>query len=96
VNQASTTTTVKSSLNPSLLGQSVTFTATVTSPTTTPAGSVTFLDGTNALGTVTLSGGKASYSTSTLSAGSHSITAVYNGTANIRGSTSSPLVQTVN
>src|SRR5260370_15975856 len=96
VNHASTTTAVKSSLNPSLLGQSVTFTATVTSPTATAAGSLTFMDGTNALGTVTLSGNKASYNTSTLSTGSHSITAVYNGTANIVGSTSSALVQTVN
>ena len=95
VNQTSTTTTVKSSLNPSLLGQSVTFTATVTSPTTTPSGSVTLMDGTNVLGTVTLSGNKASYITSTLSTGSHSIAAVYNGTANIRGSTSSALIQTV-
>jgi ethanolamine utilization microcompartment shell protein EutS len=96
VNQAVSTTTIKSSLNPSLLGESVTLTATATSPTTTPTGSVTFMDGTNALGIVTLSGGKASYSTSTLTTGSHNVKAVYNGTANIVGSTSSALVQTVN
>ena len=96
VNQATTTTTEKSSLNPSPLGQAVTFTATVTSPTTTATGSVTFMDGANALGTVTLSGGKASYGTSTLSAGPHSITVVYGGTVNLTGSLSLPLVQTVN
>jgi hypothetical protein len=96
VNQASSATTVKSSLNPSLLGQPVTFTATVKSPTSAPTGSITFLDGTNVLGTGTLSGGRTSYITSTLSTGSHSITAVYNGTANIGASTSAPLVQTVN
>jgi len=74
VNQATSTTTVKSSLNPSLLGQAVTFTATVTSPTTTATGSVIFMDGTNALGTVTLSGGKANYGTSILTSGPHTIT----------------------
>ena len=96
VRQATSATTVKSSLNPSLSGQTVTFTATVTSPTTTPTGTVTFNDGSNTLGTGTLSGGKASYSTTTVSTGSHSISAIYNGTANITGSTSAMLVQNVN
>jgi hypothetical protein len=96
VSQATSATTVKSSLNPSLSGQTVTFTATVTSPTTTLTGTVTFNDGSNMLGTGTLSGGKASYSTTTLSTGSHSISAIYNGTANIKGSTSATLVQNVN
>lgn len=96
VNQATTTTALRSSRNPSTLGQLVKFTATVTSPTTTPTGAVTFMDGSNALGTVNLAGGKASFSTSALSTGSHSITAVYGGTANIIGSVSAVLVQTVN
>jgi hypothetical protein len=96
VNQATTTTSVSSSVNPSTVGQTVRFTATVTSPTTTPTGTVTFMDGTTVLGTGTLSEGSASYKTSTLSAGSHNITAVYEGTANIIGSTSPVLVQTVN
>jgi hypothetical protein len=96
VNQASSATTVKSSLNPSTFGQAVTFTATVTSPTTAAIGTVTFMDGSTALGTGTLSAGKASYSTSALNAGSHSIAAIYGGNANIKGSTSSVLVQVVN
>jgi hypothetical protein len=96
VNQATTTTTLTSSVNPSKVGQLVKFTATVISPTTTPVGTVKFLDGSNVLGTANLAGGKASYSTSDLGAGSHSITAVYNGTVNILGSTSTPLIQTVN
>jgi hypothetical protein len=54
------------------------------------------MDGSTTLGTGTLAGGKTSFSTSTLSAGPHNITAVYNGTANIEGSTSAVLVQTVN
>ena len=81
---------------PSSAGETVKFTATVTSPTTKPTGMVTFIDGTTDLGTGTLAAGKASYSTSTLSAGSHNITAVYGGPANITGSTSLVLVQTVN
>jgi uncharacterized repeat protein (TIGR03803 family) len=96
VNQATSTTTIVSSVNPSKVGQKVKFTATVTSPTTTPTGTVTFKDGSTVLGTGTLAKGKASYSTSTLSAGSHNITAVYEATANISGSTSPVLVQTVN
>ncbi|MFZ0957741.1 MAG: Ig-like domain repeat protein, partial [Candidatus Sulfotelmatobacter sp.] len=96
VNQATTATAVTSSRNPSNLGQLVKFTATVTSSTTTPTGTVTFMDGSNVLTTANLAGGKASYSTSALGAGSHNITAGYNGTANITGSTSTVLVQTVN
>jgi hypothetical protein len=74
----------------------VTFAAKVTSPTTIPTGTVTFMDGSTALATVTLAGGKAAYNTSTLTSGSHNMTAVYNGTPNITGSTSPSLVQTVN
>ena len=98
VNQATSTTAIVSSVNPSKVGQTVKFTATVTSPTTKLTGTVTFMDGSTVLGTGTVAAGsgKASYSTSTLSAGSHNITAVYSGTANIGGSTSPVLVQTVN
>ena len=46
--KAATTTTVTSSVNPSNLNQSVTFTATVTSTAGTPTGTVQFKDdGTN-------------------------------------------------
>ncbi|TLX89212.1 MAG: hypothetical protein E6K93_06890, partial [Thaumarchaeota archaeon] len=57
VNQATTTTTVSSSPNPSTSGQLVTFTAGVNS--TTATGTVTFYNGTQTLGTGTLSGGTA-------------------------------------
>jgi hypothetical protein len=96
VQKAVTGTTISSSLNPSTQGQTVTFAAKVTSPTTIPTGTVTFMDGSTALATVTLAGGKAAYNTSTLTSGSHNMTAVYNGTPNITGSTSPSLVQTVN
>jgi hypothetical protein len=96
VAQTTSATTLKSSLNPSLSGQTVTFTATVTSPTTTPTGTVTFMDGNTILGTNTLSAGKTAYSTASLTSGSHSISAVYAGTANIKGSSAAVLVQNVN
>jgi hypothetical protein len=90
-------TTIVPSVNPSGVGQTVTFTATVTtSSTTIPTGVVQFMDGDKLLGTRILGSGEALYSTSTLSAGSHNITAVYQGTLSITGSTSEVLVQTVN
>jgi uncharacterized repeat protein (TIGR03803 family) len=98
VGQATSTTTILSSVNPSNVGQTVKFTATVTSPTTKPTGTVTFMDGSTVLGTGTIAAGtgKASFSTSSLSEGSHNITAVYAGNANVIGSTSPTLVQVVN
>jgi uncharacterized repeat protein (TIGR01451 family) len=97
VNQASTSTSLTSSQNPSTYGQPVTFTATVTSNAGTPTGTVTFKDGTTTLGSSSLDGsGQATLTTSALSAGTHSITAVYNGDSNFSGSTSSATTQTVN
>ncbi len=97
VNQASTTTGLTSSPNPSSYGQTVTFTATVTGQYGgTPTGTVSFYDGTTLLGTGTLSGGVATYSTSALGIGSHSMTAVYGGDTNFLGSTSGALSQVVN
>jgi hypothetical protein len=96
VKQAATTTSVVSSMNPSGLGQAVTFTATVKPATSgTPTGTVTFKDGATTLGTGTLSGGKATFTTSALTLGSHSITASYGGDANFTASTSTTLTQTV-
>jgi len=54
------------------------------------------MDGNTILGTVTLSGGKAAFSTATMGTGSHNISAIYNGTLNIKGSASATLVQNVN
>ena len=97
VNQAATTTAVAPSDNPSVLGQSVTFTATVsvTSPASgTPSGTVTFYDGLASIGTGSLSSDTATFSTAALSVGNHTITAVYAGDANFVGSTSSGVTQT--
>lgn len=87
-----TLSAVMSSANPSVFGQLVTFTATVSpvSPGTgTPSGSVNFLDGSSFVGTGGLSGGIAVFSTSILSVGSHTITTSYAGSGNFNGSTGS-------
>ncbi len=99
VEQDGTTTGVASSANPSVYGQSVTFTATISalSPGSgTPTGTMTFYDGSAALGSDTLSGGSASFTTSTLPQGSDSITAIYGGDSNFESSTSAAIVETVN
>src|SRR5206468_3673107 len=99
VNKADTATTLVSSNNPSVFGQSVIFAATVSANAPgagTPTGTVTFsVDGTP-LATNTLSSGKATYSNAALSVGSHSITAVYNDDVNFSPGASSTLTQTVN
>ena len=93
---AQTATALTSSLNPSVSGQSVTFTAQVTSSSCTPTGTVNFYDGATLLGSATLASGSASFSTSLLTAGSHSITATYQGSSSFASSTSAALIQVVN
>ncbi|WP_455072802.1 Ig-like domain repeat protein, partial [Paenibacillus caseinilyticus] len=97
---AITTTSLTSSKTPSVYGESVTWTATVSvvAPDTgTPTGTVTFKDGATLLGTEVLNGsGTAVFSRPSLAVGSHSITAQYNGSANYQFSVSSAVVQTVN
>ncbi len=91
-----TSTKLTSSVNPSVPGQSVTFTATVTSGFTgTPTGTVSFSNGSTSLGSPTISAGVASVTISTLAAGTDSITATYSGDTNFVTSTSSVLTQQV-
>jgi hypothetical protein len=94
------TTTVSSSLNPSIAGQPVIFTATVApaSGTVIPTGSVIFLDGGSQIGTANLDGaGKTTFQTAGLSVGQHLIIAQYVGDDNYSGgSVSAALAQTVN
>jgi hypothetical protein len=94
-----TTTTLSSSSNPALFGQSVTLTATVvpTPPGSgTPTGTVSFQDGATVLGTGALANGQATLSIATLANGGHTLVASYQGDANFSASTSAPLTQTVN
>jgi len=96
VNQATSMVGLTSSQNPSTLGESVTFTATVAPEFNgTPTGKVTFLEGNTTLGKVTLTKGVATFTTSSLTSGAHKITAKYGGSKNFAGS-SETLTQTVN
>ncbi len=94
-----TAAALTSSANPSVYGQLVTFTASVSGYAAglgTPTGSVEFVDtATNTvLGTVALSGGSATLTTSALSAGTHDIKAVYGGDSSFLG-TSTTVSQAV-
>ena len=94
ISKATTDTVLTSTPNPTNVGQSVTFTATV-APNAVP-GTVTFREGANVLGTAGVSGGVATFSTSTPPAGPHTVAAEYGETANYFGSTSSAITQNVN
>jgi probable HAF family extracellular repeat protein len=75
---APTTTSLATSVGAILIGQSVTFTTTVTG--SSPTGSVQFVDGSTNLGSpVALTSGAASITTSALTVGKHPMTAVYSG-----------------
>ena len=98
--------TLASSKNPSVYGDSVTFSAGVfmANPAAKAAasgppltGSFTFFDGKTQLGqpVQASSAGTATYTISTLAVGTHPITAVYSGNADVTGATSSVLNQVV-
>jgi len=102
-NLQATTTTLTSSLDPSTVGQEVTFTAVVSPGASagTPAGSVTFtVDGTPETPVplqVVRGNDQASFSVATLSAGQHTISATFNGDTTFAASTvHGPFIQTVN
>ena len=97
--QQATTTTVSSSLNPSTVGQAVTFTATVTpaSGTFDGGGSVQFTVGGTSLGSVSLNGASTVtiQDTNLNNAGNYTVEAVYSGDTNFSAS-SATMRQTVN
>jgi hypothetical protein len=82
-----------SSVNPSLPGQSTTLTATLTTLTASPSGTIKFYDGTTLIGTVTLPADSISVSFTTT--GNHILTAVYSGDTTTETITSPPLTQVV-
>lgn len=95
VQQAPSTTTVTGSGSPSTLGNSVTFSAAVVSPTANLSGLVRFMDGARLLASVPLNNGAAVFSTSSLQFGAHAVTAVYSGDSNHASSTSAPLPEAI-
>ena|GEM_PF-7044949 len=86
------TTTKGNSATTAVFGQSVTFTANVTSPDGTPTGQVNFLDGLNLIGTGDLNNGTATYSTSSLTTGTHNITETYSGDSDFAPSTTTAAI----
>ncbi len=89
INQTTSAATLTSSPNPSTQGQTVTFTAKITSPTTIPTGPVTFSAGNTVLSSVELSSGKATFTTSSLPVGSTTVTVTYPWNSDIASSSAS-------
>src|SRR5271157_4458049 len=91
-----TLTALRASTASAPLGQSVTFTATVSdlSPggATPDGGTVTFSDQNGAIGSETLVDGVAEFTTSSLAAGTNTVTASYGGTANFAPSITGTIV----
>ena len=90
---------VTSSAAPSVVGQSVTLTATITPAAGAgPTGTVQFYDNGAVIGPAeTVSGGAATLTTAALALGSHPITAIYSGDPNFTGATTTgTFPQTVN
>src|ERR1700691_2807349 len=92
-----TTTNLSASAAQITVGQSVTFSATVTPAAgSAAAGNVTLLDGSTSLGTSALSSGAATFTIASLAAGTHSITASYAGDTTDGASTSNAVSVQVN
>jgi hypothetical protein len=83
--------------NPSVYGEPVTLTASVSATASAPPNGedVIFMSGTTSLGTAQLSSGVASLTSTVLPTGTDSITAVYAGDGNFAGSTSTAVNQVV-
>jgi hypothetical protein len=89
---------LSSSLNPSNVGQSVTFTATISSQgfKVIPTGTVTFFDGATSIASSSAdAAGVGTLAISSLSVGTHTITATYNGDSNYGSATSTAVSQVV-
>jgi hypothetical protein len=95
--QTATSVVLSSDTNPSVFGEPVALTATLSSNGgKVPDGeTVNFMNGTTSLGSEASSGGAAILSTTELPVGTDSITAVYGGDTNLAGSTSNAVSQVV-
>jgi hypothetical protein len=95
VEQFTPTVSLTSSVNPVAINASTILTATVSSTSGTPTGTVTFMDGTTPIGTGTLNNGVATLSTSFSTIGQHTLTAVYGGVSPFLSATSAPYIENV-
>ena len=90
---------VSADVNPAAVTEPVEFTASVSWPIGTPAGTVRFfVDGSPVTGAIDLVGGEASYSTSSLALGDHAVTVVYTpaaGVTNFATATSQAFTQSI-
>jgi Bacterial Ig-like domain (group 3) len=89
------TTTVSSSLDPSAVSESVTFTAAVSGQSGIPTGTISFEVNGNASSAVALNGGKATFPWTFTDTGSANVTANYSGDGTYAASTSAAFTQTV-
>jgi hypothetical protein len=93
---ATTKTKVSSSPNPSIVNQAVTLTATITSSSSVPNGSViTFYDGASEIGTGRTANGVATLTTSFSTAGKYTIKATYPGDV-FHGASTGTVKQVIN
>ena len=85
------------SASPSLAGSPLVLTATLASSVsgTTPTGTVTFTDGSNALGTANIASGVATYTGSGLATGTHSFSASFAGTSSLSAALGSASVNVI-
>jgi hypothetical protein len=90
-----TNITLAADLNSTVFGQRVTFTATVTSLSGTPTGTVSFFDGDRPLGEVAVDPNGQAALVLPLGVGVHSLTARFAGIAPFAGSTSDAVSETV-
>ena len=97
VNKAATTTTVTSTPNPSVFGQSVTFTGRVTPAAAGATGTIQFtVDGFPGVQLTPDATGRVTLVTTTLGIGAHIVTAAFIGSVNYLASASAPFTHTVN
>jgi hypothetical protein len=95
ISPEASSTAFTASPNPSIVGQAVTLTATVTATVGTPTGNVEFMNGTTVMGTVALVNGTATLSHTFKNKGGFKLSANYQGNAN-NSPSSMGLTQSVN
>jgi hypothetical protein len=95
VNAIATTTSLAAPTSTMAVGATTSFSATVTAASGTAVGDVSFYDGADLVGTSPLVGGIATFGFGSAEVGSHSITAVYAGSATHATSTSGAFAITV-